>query len=266
MFIPLRIRLWLICLPLLAVACDPAAEADPDTLGGFEGHIAELAEFLTPEEVADLEAQLARYEEATGVTLLLYTAETGVLEAMSKRLERRINLSPQGLNASAFILIARRERQIKIEVNHGLEWQIPDSVANQILDELSAAFQAEQYAAGLATAFADMYARVQDLPFAVAYNSLAEALADGPQALGQIVACQAQAQPPFPALDGEVQFDPAWYLTLRTPQGDSARLRFTRYMGQLIQPLTEATQPLEVRGRLRQLTPIPVLELMQVGA
>jgi len=233
-----------------------------DEMGSFEGHIADLATFLKPGEVEQLEEQLASYQEETGVHFLLYTAESGVLEAMSKRLERRVDLNAQGLNASAFILIARRERQIKIEVNHGLEWQIPDSISNQILDQVIQSFQRERYLRGLQQAFAQMYEAVRRLPFEVKYQGLADVLAEGEVAIGQIVAFEGRYVGQPATQPGAGQFDPAMHLLIEGQNGSVARVYVSRYMQEMTRGLAQSDQPRRLRARIRQVQPQIELELM----
>ena len=253
------------CLLLLwLVGCgnDDRKTASDEGMGSFEGHVADLATFLKPDEVAQLEEQLDRYQEQTGVHFLLYTAESGVLEAMSKRLERRVDLNAQGLNASAFILIARRERQIKIEVNHGLEWQIPDSVSNPILDQLIQNFQQERYLKGLQAAFGQMHDRVKHLPFEVRYQGLAEVQEENELAIGQIVAFEGRYQGQPPTQPGPGQFDPVMHLLIKGQNGAVTRVYFSRYMQEMVRSLARPDEPSRLRARIRELAPQIELELM----
>jgi hypothetical protein len=241
----------------------PSSDQDaPEQSHHFEGHVADLGEFLDPQAVSALEQQLADYERRSGITFMLYTAPSGVLESLSKRLERRVNLSPRGLNATAFILINRQERQAKIEVNHGLEWQITDSVSNQVLDQMLAAFKADRYAEGLQQAFASLYEPVKALPFQVAYPSLEAAIEADGKALGEIVAFSAVLQRPAPPLTGGSQFDSNFFLSVQTPSGQVARVYFSRYMSELLPVFSVNGQPVNIHARIRTLSPDLTLELM----
>jgi len=252
----------LLGLCLLGCGSDGDQQAAEKGMDSFRGHVADLAEFLTPEEVQTLEEQLARYEQESKVKFLLYTMSSGVLEAMSKRLERRVDLNVQGLNASAFILITRQEREVKIEVNHGLEWQIPDSISNQILDGLLQAFRANQYLDGLQRAFAQMYSEVENLPFEVVYEGLAAVEQDGSRAIGQIVAFEGRYEGQPPTQPGPGQFDPAMHLLIQGQNGSVARVYVSRYMEEMARALAEPEKPARLRARVRQVQPHLELELM----
>lgn len=243
---------------------DGSERSTDDGMGSFEGHVADLATFLKPEAVERLEKQLDGYQDEKGVNFLLYTTESGVLEAMSKRLERRVDLNAQGLNASALILIARRERQIKIEVNHGLEWQIPDSISNQILDQLIQHFQGERYLPGLQQAFEQMYDRVKGLPFEVRYQGLAQVQEEGVLAIGQIVAFEGRYEGQPATQPGPGQFDPAMHLLVKGQNKTVARVYVSRYMQEMVRTLAQSEAPRRLRARVRQVQPELELELLAV--
>lgn len=264
-FSPITLLWMCLIIGLCLTSCEDASQTQGTTSTSMEGHVADLAQLLNPKEIERLEAQLNHYQTETGVSFFLFTTDDSPLAAMSKRLERRVNLSPNGLNASAMILVSLADRQAKIEVNHGLEWQVPDSVSALIFQRMTAGLGDDQYAASFEQAFNELHQQVSNLPFSIQYNQLTKAANAGAEAIGRIVSFSAryEGQPDAGYLTG--QFDPAFFLIVRDDQGQSAHLYYSRYMEEMAEQIAHPEAITSIRARVRAVSPTLELDLLSIN-
>lgn len=103
------------------------------------GRVNDLAGLLDADEQSALDAQLATLESETGAQvalLMVPSLEGDSLEDFSIRVADAWKLGREGVDDGALLLIARDERQLRLEVGYGLEGAIPDATARRIIDDL----------------------------------------------------------------------------------------------------------------------------------
>lgn len=129
---PIWILLFLACLlPALAVGTPiPPAPARWCTDG---------AGFLSPSARASVDAQLEAYERQTGRQVIVYVGVTtgGIpIEEWAVRAFESWGVGKKGKDDGAALFIFAQDQALRIEVGYGLEGDVPDAVANRIIQEV----------------------------------------------------------------------------------------------------------------------------------
>ena len=98
------------------------------------GRVVDLADILSPETERTVEALLAEHEAATSnqvAVLTIPSLDGEPLEDYSLRVARAWQLGTSEFDNGVLLLIAYRDRKIRIEVGYGLEGVIPDAIAKR---------------------------------------------------------------------------------------------------------------------------------------
>jgi uncharacterized protein len=122
-------------LPLsFAVAADP-------TFPPLTGRVVDAANLLTPEARARLEDKLKAYEEKTSDQVVVATVPSlGDLpiEDYANKLFRTWGIGQKEKNNGALLLIAPKERKLRIETGYGAEGALTDAASSTILNTVIA--------------------------------------------------------------------------------------------------------------------------------
>jgi len=100
------------------------------------GRVVDLAHVLSASEADRLTADLQGHEATTGnqvVVLTLPSLEGEPLEPFSHRVATTWKLGRKGMDNGALLLVALKERKVKIEVGYGLEGTLTDAKSAQII-------------------------------------------------------------------------------------------------------------------------------------
>lgn len=118
------------------------------------GRIVDLAHVLSTSEAERLTADLQAQETATGnqvVVLTLPSLEGEPLEPFAHRVATTWKLGRKGTDNGALLLVAVKERKIRIEVGYGLEGALTDARSAQIIrNEMVPRFRTGDLAGGIA--------------------------------------------------------------------------------------------------------------------
>ena len=162
--------------PAHAAPAPPARPAPPATeVPALRGRVNDLAGLLPADRAAALDARLAAHERGTGQQMVLLTLPS--LEGrdpaqLGIEVADKWKLGDAKRDDGLIMLIARDERQIRIEVGYGLEGVIPDAVAARVIREVMApAFQRGDPAAGIEAGFAVLIERAGGDPAAGAQHA-----------------------------------------------------------------------------------------------
>lgn len=121
------------------------------------------ANLLTPQErdqlIAHLRA-LSRSGVAQYQVLLIDSLNGENLEEYSIRVTDQWKLGSKEKDNGLLLLIAVKDRKMRLEVGQGLEGVIPDALAGRYLDQLRNYFRAEQFADGIAQLFSEIHTKV----------------------------------------------------------------------------------------------------------
>jgi uncharacterized protein len=127
-----RIAGW---LALLVPLCAAAQVAVPP----LETRVTDLTATLTAQQVGELEGKLAAFEARKGsqiALLIVPTTRPESIEQYSIRVAEQWQLGRKGVDDGALLLIAKDDRELRIEVGYGLEGVLTDLVANRIVEDI----------------------------------------------------------------------------------------------------------------------------------
>ncbi|AWM89260.1 YgcG family protein [Microvirga sp. 17 mud 1-3] len=137
--------LWIAFLfPLLALA---------QSFPALTGRVVDAANLLKPEERTALEAKLKAHEDKTSDQVVVATVpslEGYEVEDYANRLFRHWQLGQKDKNNGVLLLVAPKERKVRIEVGYGLEGALTDALSKVIITTAVAPqFQKGDFAGGI---------------------------------------------------------------------------------------------------------------------
>ncbi|MES2771587.1 MAG: TPM domain-containing protein [Pseudomonadota bacterium] len=127
----------LLCSAALLAA--PAARAEQLEIPVLTTPVTDLTNTLSPAQREKLEAKLHAFEQEKGVQialLLVPTVRPETVEQYALRVAESWVLGRRGVDDGALLLVAKNDRQLRIEVGYGLEGAVPDAMAKRIVSEL----------------------------------------------------------------------------------------------------------------------------------
>jgi uncharacterized protein len=119
---------------LLAASLSQAQIAVPV----LTARVTDLTGTLSGEAVTRIEAKLADLEAKKGsqiAVLMLPTTQPEDIEQFGIRVEDAWKLGRKGVADGAYLIVAKNDRRVRIEVGYGLEGALPDAIANRIITE-----------------------------------------------------------------------------------------------------------------------------------
>lgn len=121
------------------------------------GFVNDFAGMLSPQTVTELNATLTTFEQETGHEIAVATIPTHgtdeTIETYANALFEEWGIGKEKADNGLLLLIARDDREMRIEVGYGLEGAVPDIEAGRIIsDVLTPAFQQGQYDEGVLNA------------------------------------------------------------------------------------------------------------------
>jgi uncharacterized protein len=129
-----RIRVALWCAVLLACLTVPAARGTE--IPYLAGRVNDNAELLSADTRRDLETTLTQHEDSTSnqiVVLTVSSLESESIEEFSIRVVDTWKLGQKGKDNGILLLVAKDDRQVRIEVGRGLEGDLTDALCAQII-------------------------------------------------------------------------------------------------------------------------------------
>lgn len=103
------------------------------------GRVVDEAHVLSPATVQSLDQTLAGYEKATTNQLVVVTVKSlqGVpIEQYGYQLGRSWGIGQKGKNNGVILLVAPKERKVRIEVGYGLEGDLTDARCSEIIQSI----------------------------------------------------------------------------------------------------------------------------------
>ena len=122
----------LLCL-VAALAQDFAA------VPPLRARVTDLTGTLSAEQAAQLERKLADFEARKGsqiAVLIVPTTRPEAIEQYSIRVVEAWKLGRKGVDDGALLLVAKDDRELRIEVGYGLEGALSDLVSNRIVEDI----------------------------------------------------------------------------------------------------------------------------------
>ena len=151
-------------IALLAGLAGPALAQTERPVPALSARVIDQTATLSAAQRDALEAKLADYESRSGpqiVVLLVPGTQPEDIAAYAQRVADQWKIGRRGVGDGLLLLVAKDERQVRIEVAKALEGAVPDLAARQIIDQqIVPAFRANDYAGGLNRAVDALMARI----------------------------------------------------------------------------------------------------------
>lgn len=118
----------------------------------LQGRVTDRADILTPEQETQLSDRLAKYQERTkhemvvATTPGLYGVDVGIVGTC---LGNSWKIGREGHDDGIIILVAPKERKMRIATGRGLEKMLDDGEAQVVVDQMTPHFQRGDYVGGL---------------------------------------------------------------------------------------------------------------------
>ena len=108
---------------------------------------------LSTRDVEELDDTLAQFEDRTSTqiaVLMISSLDGEPIEELAYEIARKNGIGQKGKDNGLLILIAKNDKQARIEVGYGLEGVLPDILAGQIIRrEMAPFFREGRYAEGI---------------------------------------------------------------------------------------------------------------------
>jgi uncharacterized protein len=139
---------WVLLALLMGSAAD-ARDVPPLT-----GRVVDLAQVLPPATAEELSSRLKAHEDKTTnqvAVLIIPSLEGEPLFDFSHRVATTWKLGQRGTDNGALLLVAIKDRKVRLEVGYGLEGALTDARSAQIIrNEIVPRFRAGDFAGGVA--------------------------------------------------------------------------------------------------------------------
>jgi uncharacterized protein len=117
------------------------------------GRVVDAANMLDAAERQQLESQLAAFEQASGIQLVVATLpdlQGYEIEEYGYQLGRAWGIGQRDKNNGVLLIVAQAERKVRIEVGYGLEGALTDALSSNIINTIIVPqFKTGQFAAGI---------------------------------------------------------------------------------------------------------------------
>ncbi|MGZ8162706.1 MAG: TPM domain-containing protein [Methylobacter sp.] len=115
--------------------------------------VTDLTGTLTTEQAKALESKLASFEAAKGsqiAVLIIPTTQPEDIAQFGIRVADAWKIGRKNIDDGVILIIAKDDRQLRLEVGYGLEGVIPDAIAKRIIAEtITPYFRAGDFAGGI---------------------------------------------------------------------------------------------------------------------
>lgn len=139
------------------------AWAQPLSMLTPQGYVSDFAGVLNPAHREELERYCRRLEALTGVELALVTVGTlqgEPIEDAANALFRSWKIGKKGKDEGVLLLLAVRDRRMRLEVGYGLEPILPDGYAGALLRSLRPLLRENQFGPAMLEAAHQIGSRV----------------------------------------------------------------------------------------------------------
>ena len=153
--------IFLLLLSSVAAALDVPA---------LRGRVNDYANVLQSNQAQSLESELAQLERDTGhqvAVLTVPTLEGEDIEGFSIRVAENWKIGKKGYDNGVILVVAVKDRRLRLEVGYGLEGVLPDAIAKRVTaDYIVPYFRQQDYGGGIVAGIAavDKVLRKEPLP------------------------------------------------------------------------------------------------------
>jgi uncharacterized protein len=119
----------------------------------LRGRVNDYAGVMSQDQARSLESQLAQFEQETGhqvAVLTIPTLDGEDIEGFSIRVAENWKIGKKGFDNGVILVVAVKDRRLRLEVGYGLEGVLPDAIAKQITSNyIVPRFRSQDYAGGI---------------------------------------------------------------------------------------------------------------------
>lgn len=119
----------------------------------LRGRVNDYAGVMNQDQVRSLESRLDQFEQETGhqvAVLTIPTLDGEDIEGFSIRVAENWKIGKKGFDNGVILVVAVKDRRLRLEVGYGLEGVLPDAIANQIISEyIVPRFRSQDYGGGI---------------------------------------------------------------------------------------------------------------------
>ena len=148
---------------ILLVGLARAVRADV-AVPPLTARVTDLTGTLSGGAVARIESKLTALEDKKGsqiAVLIVPSTEPEEIEQFSIRVEDAWKLGRKGVDDGAYLIVAKNDRKVRIEVGRGLEGALTDATSNRIIEEtITPHFKANDFDGGVEAGVDQMIAVV----------------------------------------------------------------------------------------------------------
>jgi len=134
----------------------------------LSARVIDLTGTLSGAAVARIEAKLSDLEAKKGsqiAVLIVPTTSPEEIEQFGIRVEDAWKLGRKRVDDGAYLIVAKNDRRVRIEVGYGLEGALPDAIANRIIEEtITPHFKLGDYDGGVEAGIDQMISVVNGEP------------------------------------------------------------------------------------------------------
>lgn len=156
---PIRHSFAAIGLLLLALSPFAQAQSTPD-FPALTGRVVDQASLLSPSAEQRLTQMLSAYEKSAGDQIVVVTLpdlQGYTIENYGYQLGRHWGIGQKGQDNGALLIVAKKERKVRIEVGYGLEGKLTDAASATIINQIiTPAFRQGQFETGILNGAAAM--------------------------------------------------------------------------------------------------------------
>ncbi len=146
---------------LAATAAEPGPTVD---VPKSQGWVTDLAGIFGPGQKQALAALMESYKKGTSheiAVLIVPELDGGSIESYALDVARSWGIGGKQKNNGALLVVAVKERKLRIEVGRGLEGALPDSICGRIIrDVITPEFKAGRYYDGVSQGVSAIHAAV----------------------------------------------------------------------------------------------------------
>jgi uncharacterized protein len=154
---------WLLALGLAWQACALAQEVQP--VPPLSARVIDQTGTLDAAQLSELEAKLAAFEAQSGpqiVVLLVASTQPEDIAAYAQRVADGWKIGRREVGDGVLVVVAVKDRRLRIEVAKALEGAVPDLAARQIIqNQIGPRFKQNDYAGGLHAGLDALMARIR---------------------------------------------------------------------------------------------------------
>ena len=133
--------------------CFPCANSRAEIPKRPVGYVSDFANILDPRTESELNSLVAQTEQKTSAEIAVVTISSldGMsVEEFAHKLFNRWGIGKKGKDNGVLVLIAARDRKMRIEVGYGLEPVLPDGLCGEIIrEQFTPAFKSGNFPQGV---------------------------------------------------------------------------------------------------------------------